>query len=129
MGVGKRQRSIRMTRGQMWSPGRPSVARREDRVLFWQSIAFGASSEDAAAAAGVSQAVGSRWFRQAGGMPPISLAPVSKRYLSFAEQEEIAILHAQHVGVRVGRGFYVSQRGGRTAISLPCSRRTTFQRF
>ena len=33
-------------------------------------------------------------------MPPISLAPLSGRYLSFAEREEIAILHAQHVGVR-----------------------------
>jgi len=50
--------------------------------------------------AGVSQAVGSRWFRQAGGMPPISLAPVSERYLSFAEREEIAILHAQKHAVR-----------------------------
>lgn len=42
--------------------------------------------------------VGSRWFRHAGGMPPISLAPLSGRYLSFAEREEIAILHAQHLG-------------------------------
>ena len=58
------------------------------------------SSEEAAAAAGVSQAVGSRWFRDGGGMPPISLAPLSGRYLSFAEREEIAILHAQRVGVR-----------------------------
>ena len=33
-------------------------------------------------------------------MPPISLAPVSGRYLSFAEREEIAILHAQHFGIR-----------------------------
>jgi IS30 family transposase len=33
-------------------------------------------------------------------MPPISLGPVSGRYLSFAEREEIAILHAQRVGVR-----------------------------
>jgi len=33
-------------------------------------------------------------------MPPISLAPPSGRYLSFAEREEIAILHAQQVGVR-----------------------------
>ncbi len=100
MGVGKRRRAIRAMRGQMWSPGRPSVARREDRVRFWVAIAGGASSEDAAAAAGVSQAVGSRWFRQAGGMPPISLAPVSERYLSFAEREEIAILHAQKRAVR-----------------------------
>jgi len=100
-------------RGQIWSPGRPSVARREDRVRFWEAIALGVSSEDAAAAAGVSQAVGSRWFRQAGGMPPISLDPVSERYLSFAEREEIAILHAQHVGVRG-----IARRLGRSASTI-----------
>src|SRR5919197_1692725 len=100
MGVGARQKAIHGMRGQMWSPGRPSVARREDRQRFWQAIAAGSSSEQAAAAAGVSQAVGSRWFRDGGGMPPISLAPLSGRYLSFAEREEIAILHAQRVGVR-----------------------------
>ena len=33
-------------------------------------------------------------------MPPIRLAPGSERYLSFAEREEIAILHAQALGVR-----------------------------
>ena len=33
-------------------------------------------------------------------MPPISLAPRSARYLSFAEREEIAILRAQGAGVR-----------------------------
>src|SRR6266571_2924275 len=113
MGVGRRQQAIRAMRGQVWSPGRPSVARREDRVRFWQSIASGASSEDAAAAAGVSQAVGSRWFRQAGGMPPIALVPVSERYLSFAEREEIAILHAQRVGVRE-----LARRLGRSASTI-----------
>jgi len=113
MGVGKRQEVIRAIRGQMWSPGRPSVARRGDRVRFWQAIAAGASSEDAAAVAAVSQAVGSRWFRQAGGMPPISLAPVSERYLSSAEREEIAILHAQHVGVRG-----IARRLGRSASTI-----------
>jgi IS30 family transposase len=100
MGVSKRQQAIRAMRGQMWSPGRPSTARREDRVGFWKAIARGSSSEDAAGAAGLAPAVGSRWFRQAGGMPPIRLAPVSERYLSFAEREGIAILHAQHLGVR-----------------------------
>jgi IS30 family transposase len=84
----------------MWSPGRPSTARREDRVRFWQEIAGGLSTEDAAGEAGVSPAVGSRWFRDAGGMPSICLTPVSGRYLSFAEREEIAILHAGHAGVR-----------------------------
>src|SRR6266540_2337504 len=100
MGAGKRQQAIRAMRGQMWSPGRPSAARREDRVRFWEAIARGASSEDAAVGAGVSQAVGSRWFRQAGGMPPITLSPLSGRYVSFAEREEIAILRAQRLGVR-----------------------------
>jgi len=100
MGVRERQWAVREMRGQMWSPGRPSTARREDRQRFWLAIAAGWSSEEAAAAAGVSQAVGSRWFRDGGGMPPISLAPLSGRYLSFAEREEIAILRAQRVGVR-----------------------------
>ena len=100
MGVGKRQQAIRAVRAQMWSPGRPSVARREDRQRFWREIVGGCSSEEAAAAARVSPAVGSRWFRDGGGMPPISLAPLSGRYLSFAERDEIAILHARQVGVR-----------------------------
>lgn len=44
--------------------------------------------------------VGSRWFRNAGGMPLICLAEPSGRYLSFEEREEIALLRAQQVGVR-----------------------------
>ena len=96
----QRQLAVRAMRGKIWSPGRPSMARREDRVRFWEAIALGLSSEDAAAEARVSSAVGARWFRHAGGMPPISLVPVSGRYLSFAEREEIAILHAQELGVR-----------------------------
>ncbi len=84
----------------MWSPGRPPVARREHRQRFWFAIAEGLSSEDAAAVAGVSPAVGNRWFREGGGMPSVSLAPLSGRFLSFAEREEIAILHAQQVAAR-----------------------------
>ena len=100
MGIGRRQQAIRAMRGQVRSPGRPSTARREDRVGSWKAIARGSSSEDAARGAGVSPAVGSRWVRHAGGMPPIRLAPVSERYLSCVEREELAILHAQHLGVR-----------------------------
>jgi IS30 family transposase len=33
-------------------------------------------------------------------MPTVSLAPLSGRYLSFAEREEIALLRAQGAGVR-----------------------------
>jgi IS30 family transposase len=84
----------------MRSPGRPPVGRREHRQRFWVAIASGLSSEDAGVAAGVSPAVGSRWFREGGGMPTLSRAPLSGRYLSFAEREEIAILHAQDLGGR-----------------------------
>ena len=95
-----RQRAIRELRGYMWSPGRPSTARREDRIRFWEAIARGVSTEDAAAVAGVSSAVGARWFRQAGGMPSVSMRPTTNRFLSFAEREEIAILVEQKLGVR-----------------------------
>jgi IS30 family transposase len=100
-------------RGQVWSPGRPSVARREDRQRFWRTIAAGHPTEAAAAAAGVSVAVGSRWFRDSGGMPSISLRPLSGRYLSFSEREEIAILHAQDHGVRE-----IARRLGRSPSTI-----------
>jgi IS30 family transposase len=87
-------------RAPMRSPGRPPVARREHRQRFWAAIAQGLSSEDAAVEAGVSQPVGTRWFREAGGMPPITQAPLSGRFLSFAEREEIAILRVRGCGVR-----------------------------
>lgn len=63
----ERVEAIRAMRGKIWSPGRPSTARREHRVRFWGAIAGGLSSEDAAAEAGMSPAVGARWFRDAGG--------------------------------------------------------------
>ncbi len=100
MGSSRRQQKIRAMRGHIWSPGRPSTARREDRVRFWEAIARGTSSEEAALEAGVSSAVGTRWFRQSGGMSPIKQALISCRYLSFSEREEIAILHAKGFGVR-----------------------------
>jgi IS30 family transposase len=67
---------------------------------FWRLIATGITSAEAALAVGVSVPVGTRWFRHAGGMPPISLAEPTGRYLTFAEREEIAILRAKSKGVR-----------------------------
>jgi len=113
VGVSKRQRAIRAMRGQMWSPGRPTILRRENRIRFWGAVARGVSTEDAAIEAGLSQGVGTRWFRQAGGMSPISLAPLSGRYLSFAEREEIAIGHAQHLAVRE-----IARRVGRSPSTV-----------
>ncbi len=86
-------------RSPMKSPGAPSLRREVERE-FWRVIATGVTTEEAAIAVGVSQAAGSRWFRQGGGMPPMDLAPLSGRYLSFSEREEIAILRAQGKGVR-----------------------------
>lgn len=77
----------------MRSPGHPGLSREVER-LFWVGIAAGQSSDVATVACGASPAVGVRWFRQAGGVPPISVSPSSGRYLSFAERKEIALLRA-----------------------------------
>ena len=113
----RRRRSDRALRGKLPSLGRPGVARREDRRRFWAFIAAGLTSEDAAVGVGVSPPVGSRWFREAGGMPPSTLdrssKPLSGRYLSFAEREEIALLRAQGHGVRE-----IARRLGRAASTI-----------
>jgi IS30 family transposase len=99
-----RRRSDRALRAKLRSPGRPPVARQEHRRRFWAFIAAGKTSEDAAMEVGVSQPVGTRWFREAGGMAPSHLScsskPLSGRYLTFGEREQIALWRAQEVGVR-----------------------------
>jgi IS30 family transposase len=100
----RRRRSERAGRANLRSPGRPTVGRHEERRRFWAEIASGRSSEDAAVDAGVSPAVGTRWFREAGGMAASHLRPSapprSGRYLAFTDREEIALLRAQGHGVR-----------------------------
>ena len=86
-------------RGAMRSPGAPSHQNAIERK-FWKEVATGVTSEKAAEAVGVSQAVGSRWFRHRGGMPLFMSKPLTERFLSFAEREEIGLLRAQDVGVR-----------------------------
>jgi len=82
MGLGPRQKQVRDYRGQIPSPGRPTVAWREDRVRFWAAIARGIKTEDACVEARVSGPVGFRWFRHAGGVNPRLTPTVSGRYLS-----------------------------------------------
>jgi hypothetical protein len=60
--------------------------------------AQGKRTEEAALQIGVSTPVAVRWFRHAGGMPPLSLDEPTGRHLSFSE--EIALLKAQGQGVR-----------------------------
>lgn len=92
--------SLQTGRAPMHSPGRPGINQREAKQAFWKRIAEGLTSEDAALVSGVSQPLGTRWFRNAGGVLPISLAPPTGRYLSFAEREELALLRAQGHGIR-----------------------------
>ena len=93
------------------------VAGRDEHRRFWAAIAAGMASEDAALKAGMSQAVGTRLFRKAGGMPPAmfrrSAKPLSGRYLSFAEREEIALLRVQGCS-----GREVARRLGRAASTI-----------
>jgi IS30 family transposase len=113
----QRRRSDRAGRAKMRSPGRPPVLHRSERRPFWRAIADGCSSEEAAAKAGVSQAVGTRWFRECGGMPPSHLSssapPLSGRYLSFVEREEIALLRVKNLGVRE-----IARQLGRAASTI-----------
>ena len=113
----KRCRSDRSGRAPLPSPGRPPVAGRDELRRFWAAIALGLSSEDAAAGGNVPQAVGARWFRKAGGMPPAmfgtSARQLSGRYLSFAEREEIALLRAQGCTVQE-----VARQIGRAASTI-----------
>src|SRR5512144_2661336 len=112
--MARRKRAAdRAGRSAMRSPGRPPVGRLEHRQRFWKAIARGLSGEDAAAEAGVSGPVGVRWFREGGGMPSVTLAPASGRYLSFAEREEIAILRARGCGVRE-----IARRIGRSPSTI-----------
>ena len=97
---GRRQWAAdRALRPAMRSPGRPEPSRAVQRA-FWRLIVQGLTSEAAGAEVGVSMPVASRWFRHAGGMPPMSLCEPAGRYLCFEEREEIALLNAQDVGVR-----------------------------
>lgn len=70
------------------SPGPPGSSREVER-RFWVEVVKGLSTDQAAAACGVSPALGARWFRRSGGMPLIDLSPPSGRYLSFPKREEI----------------------------------------
>ena len=80
----------------MARPGWPREVQKE----FWREVAAGSSTENAAAAVGVSRAVGYRWFAASGGVmfaradreSPASSRRSHGRRLSAADREEIAHL-------------------------------------
>jgi transposase, IS30 family len=85
---------------------------REDRQRLWAEVRAGRWVGEAAAAVGVSPQRASRVFADSGGMMEPAVRP-SGRYLSHAEREEIAVLHAQKVGVRE-----IARRLGRCHTSI-----------
>lgn len=113
----RKRASARSTRTKLSSPGRPRAALRSQQVIFWELIKQGVSSEEAGVQAGASAPVGSRWFREAGGMPPSKFAHSSQRlsgrYLCFAEREEIALYKAQGLGVCA-----IARKIGRSASTI-----------
>ena len=117
----RKRRSLRSGRAPLPSPGRPSIAGRSELQRFWLGIAQGMTSEDAALTAGMSQPVGTRLFRKAGGMPPAtfrsSAQPPTGRYLSFAEREGLALL-----SFKASRGV----RSGAVLVDLPRPSRVSY---
>jgi IS30 family transposase len=86
---------------------------KELRRRFWRLIAEGCSTEAAADAVGVARETGGRWFVEAGGMPPMSLAAPKGRYLSFREREELALDRAAGLGIRE-----IARRLGRSPSTI-----------
>ncbi len=85
-------------------PGLPRVV----QVVFWEGIRGGLSVAEAGVAAGCKASKAQEWFRQAGGVKGNGPGPVSGRYLSVAEREEIAVGLAagqslREIAARLGR--------------------------
>jgi IS30 family transposase len=86
--------------------GRPETPR-VVRERFWDLVRSGLSPRDAAAVVGSTDGA-RRWFRQAGGVKGNGPGPVSGRYLSLADREEIAVglgrgESYREIGERIGR--------------------------
>jgi IS30 family transposase len=131
----RQQAADRAQRPKMRSPGRWGFPRRVERE-FWRRIGQGLRTAEAAETVGVSEVIGGRWFREGGGMPPMTLAEPTGRYLSFVEREEIAILRAKghgprEIGRRIGRDASTIsrelRRNAATRATNPGYRATTAQ--
>ncbi|MFF2489071.1 IS30 family transposase [Microbacterium sp. NPDC058062] len=73
---------------------------RSVKRVFWRGVAAGLSTADAAVSAGASRQGGENWFRDAGGMAPLSLSEPSDRFLTLLEREQIAVGVARGHSIR-----------------------------
>ena len=80
----------------------PLCLPREVSRRFWRLIRDGVSTDDAAGLVGVSVSCGRRWFRECGGMAPLSLVEPAQRGLRLCleEREEIAAGVAAGLSIR-----------------------------
>src|SRR6266481_2305751 len=69
--------------------GRPETPR-VVRERFWDLVRSGLSPREAGGAVGARRGA-ERWFAAAGGVKALGPGPVSGRYLSVADREEIAV--------------------------------------
>ena len=60
-------------------------------MAFWEGVRAGLPVWEAGVAAGAGKSTGDVWFRRAGGVAANGRGPVSGRYLTLAEREEIAV--------------------------------------
>ncbi|MDQ1729977.1 MAG: hypothetical protein QOK10_136, partial [Pseudonocardiales bacterium] len=89
----------------MWVGGRRPISAGV-REVFWQARADGLVVAGAAVAAGISDNIGWRWVHERGGVRPRRPVPVSGRFLSLAEREEIGLGLAGGLSVRqIARGL------------------------
>lgn len=86
---------------------------RDVKVRFWDGVGQGMLVAEAARFAGVSFNAGSKWFAQAGGVISNAPQPVSDRYLSLEEREEIAVLRAEKRSIRE-----IARQLGRSASTI-----------
>ncbi len=83
--------------------GRPGLPR-SVQAEFWEGVRSGLGVTEARLAAGVGNEVAFRWFKQAGGVKSNGPRPVSGRFLSAGEREEIAVGLAAGESLRVIAG-------------------------
>ena len=84
--------------------GRPPMPRAA-RVRFWDGVRGGLAPGEAVAAAGLGRRA-REWFAEAGGVKANGPGPVSGRFLSVSEREEIAVAVAGGLSLRqIARGL------------------------
>jgi transposase, IS30 family len=108
------------------------------QIRFWEGVGSGLSVTAASHAAGVSRTPGLAWFRQAGGVLSNAPRPLSDRFLSLTEREEIALgVAREHSLRRIGRDLgrdvstisrEVARHGGRAGYRAVAAERVARER-